>query len=472
MAASAGTFFSHGALPYRDYWWLYGPGGPILSAVVTFVFGPSILVIRLLGLLLIAVQGAVGYRLLRPRAPHPVAALLMIGGLGAYSFVLAVDLSAWSLALTLALAGLTLQQAGHERTAGVFLGFAFLARFDVGVYAVVAALLLPPRRKLMIGFGALAVPVGLFMALTTPLPDLVQQVIWFPLIGTRQFRSVPPPQADGVENVLLFVTLVIVPKLAIAVAAAACLLRRLPRFVLPLVVFAALCQFQSVSRADIYHQAQAAIPGLILLGIMAGPFAVPGGRALPLRARYRRLGAFAGLALTCVLCLILGSFSLLQVERGSMAPSEEGFVAGVRTLLASTTRDEPVFVALTSNRITLLNPMLAYYLADRRAGAWATMDNPGVTNTDAVQQRTVDELRASRTEVIYLDKDWADASEPTNDSAIPGSTILDTYLAATYITVCDYGSARIVATRERALRITCAPVRDERLLDVLGGIGP
>jgi hypothetical protein len=185
-----------------------------------------------------------------------------------------------------------------------------------------------------------------------------------------------------------------------------------------------------------------------------------------------RLGAFAGLALTCVLCLILGSFSLLRVERGSMTPSEAGFIAGVRTLLASTSRDEPVFVALTSNRFTLLNPMLAYYLADRRSGAWAAMDNPGITNTDAVQQRTVDELRATKTEVIYLDHDWADASEPTNDSAIPGSTILDAYIGATYITVCDYGSARIVATPDRALRITCAPLRDERLLDVLARIGP
>ncbi len=436
------------------------------------MFGPSILVIRGLGLLVIAGQGAAGYSLLRPRAPHLVAAILMIGGLAAASFVLGVDLTAWSLALLLALAGLLLRRDGHDRAAGLALGLAFLARFDVGAYAVIGALLLPRRRDLLIGFGALAVPVGVFMALTTPLPDLVQQVIWFPLIGTRQFRYVPPPRADDIVAVFLFLSLVIVPKLAVGAAAVACLLGRLPRSVLPLIVFGALCQFQSVSRADIYHQAQAAIPGLILLGVLAGPFSVPAGGALPARARFARLGAFADLALTCVLCLILGSFSLLRVERGSTTPSEAGLVAGVRTILASTSRDEPVFVALTSNRFTLLNPMLVYYLADRSAGAWATMDNPGVTNTDAVQQRTVDELRSSRTEVLYLDHDLADASEPTNDSAIPGSTILDAYLAATYITVCDYGSARIVATRERALRITCVPIRDERLLDVLGGLGP
>jgi hypothetical protein len=471
LASSAGTFLAHGVLPYRDFWWLYGPAGPILSALATLMFGPSIVVFRLVGLLIIGGQAAVGYVLLRPRAPHLVAAVVMIGAVGAASFVLGVDPTAWSISVLLALLGLLMRREGRDSAAGFVLGFAFLARFDVGGYALIAALLVPRRRDLFLCFGVVVLPAVVFLLLTTPLPDLVQQVIWYPLIGVRQFRAVPPPRADDFASLLPFVALVIVPKVAVAIAAVACLLGRSPRSLVPLILFGALCQLQSVSRADLYHQAQAAVPGLILLGLTLGPAAVPERVRLTPAARYGRLGAFTGLAATCVLLLILGSFALLQAEVGAMPASETGFVAGVRTIRANTTRDEPVFVALTSNRITLINPMLVYYLADRRAGAWATMDNPGVTNTDAVQQRTVDELRASRTEVLYLDEHWADAVESTNESAIPGSTILDTYLAATYITVCDYGSARIVATRERALRITCAPVRDERLLDVLAGTG-
>jgi hypothetical protein len=186
---------------------------------------------------------------------------------------------------------------------------------------------------------------------------------------------------------------------------------------------------------------------------------------------YLRLSQFAGLAATVTLCLIFGAFSILRMETGTLPAPEQALVAGVRTIVANTTHDEPTFVGLTTNRITLLNPMLVYYLADRRAATWATMFNPGVTNTDATQTRMVRELAARRAPLLYLDDTLADSLEATNDSAIPGSTILDTYLASAYVTVCDYGAVRIVATPERAGSVVCAALRDERMIDILPGLG-
>jgi hypothetical protein len=159
------------------------------------------------------------------------------------------------------------------------------------------------------------------------------------------------------------------------------------------------------------------------------------------------------------------------METGTLSAPEEALVAGVRTIVANTTRDEPIFVGLTANRITLLNPMLVYYLADRRAATWAAMFNPGVTNTDATQARMVDDLKARRPALLYLDDTWADSLEMTNESAIPGSTILDAYLASSYVTICDYGAVRIVATPERAGSVVCAAIRDERMIDILPALG-
>jgi hypothetical protein len=472
LSSSAGTFLLHGALPYRDFWWLYGPASPVLAAVATAVTGPSILFLRLLGIVALGVQAAVGYALIRSTAPHVVAAVVSIGATAATTFILGVELTAWTLAVTLALAGLLARQQGHDRLSGVLIGLAFLGRLDIGVYALAAAIVLPRRRQVILAFGVVAVPFAAIALLTTTLPDLIQQLIWFPLIGTRQFRYVPAPKVEDALSLLLFTTLVLIPKLAVLASAAGCLIRR-PRVlsIVPMIVFAALCQLQTVSRGDIYHQADAAFPGLILLGMVAGPSAIRSRTRLPRAVAYLRLSQFAALATTVMLCLIFGSFSILRMETGSLPPGEQALVAGVRTIVANTTRDEPIFVGLTANRITLLNPMLVYYLADRRAAVWATMFNPGVTNTDATQARMVEELKARPASLIYLDDAWAESLEETNDSAIPGSTILDTYLASAYVAVCDFAEVRIVATPERAGSITCAPVRDERMLDILAGIG-
>ena len=117
-----------------------------------------------------------------------------------------------------------------------------------------------------------------------------------------------------------------------------------------------------------------------------------------------------------------------------------------RTLVATsawvqvaTDRDEPIFVGLTSNRFTITNPLIIYYLSDRSPGVRDTMFNPGVTNTDWGQTRMVGDLERTMTPYLVLDRLAADASEPSNDSRIPGSTILDTYMAANYHTVCELG---------------------------------
>jgi hypothetical protein len=472
LSGSAGTFLLHGALPYRDFWWLYGPASPVLAAAATAVAGPSILLLRLLGMIVLGAQAALGYAVVRSAAPHVVAALVAIAAVAVTSFVLGIELTAWSLAVTLALAGLLARREGHDRAAGILLGLAILSRLDVGAYALIGALVVPRRRELLGWFAAVAVPIGAVALLTTPLADLVQELIWFPLIGTRQFRYVPPPRFEDVLSLLLFACLVLIPKLAIVGAAARGIRRRpLAQPVVPMIVFAALCQLQTVSRGDIYHQADAALPGLLLVGLLAGPSAIRSPVQLS-RARVDlRLTQFAGLASTVTLCLIFGAFSVLRMETGPLPMAEQALVAGVRTIVANTTHDDPLFVGLTAHRITLLNPMLVYYLADRRAGTWATMFNPGVTNTDATQTRMVDELKASHPPLLYLDDTLADAVETTNDSAIPGSTILDTYLAAAYVTVCDFGAVRIVATPERATSIACSPLRDERMIDILAGIG-
>jgi hypothetical protein len=474
LAGSAGTFLLHGELPYRDFWWLYGPGAPVVVGALTAILGPSVFLLRLLGLLLVGVQAALGYAFLRDRMPHLAAALIAISAVGMPAFVLGIEISAWSLALTLALAGVLIRSrgSGNALSAGLLIGAAFTVRFDVGAYALLAALAVGDRRRLLIGFTILAIPVVALAIATTPLSDLYVQLIWFPLFGTRLYRSMPLPALDSAVAIEGVIAAVIVPKVAIVLAAARLIQRRAGDApLLVMTIFAGLCQLQTLSRADIFHQAQASLPGYLVLGWIAAGSLTPIRARVPRRQAYRRLGVFAGVAGACAVSLILSALSLPAAQRGPLNPDDRGLVAAIRTVIANTTRDQPVFVGLTEHRITLVNDVLAYYLADRRAGVRVAMFNPGVTNIDATQAEMVASLKASQTPIMLLAYRSAHDSESSNWSSRFGSTILDTYIGQTYSETCRFGAFRILARRDRSMPVRCAEERDdERLVDILGRI--
>lgn len=472
LASSGGTFMLNGALPYRDFWWLYGPLAPPVAGAFGSVFGPSVLLVRLLGLAMHAVQAGAGFALLRPRLPAWVAAALAIGGTNLAAAIGGLEFTAWALALALALTGLALRQADRTTLAGIFIGLAFLARFDVGGYALIAAVATGPRRGLMAGFVAVSAPVALLMLATTPLASLVEQVLWFPLVGQRVFRSVPLPEVSGgVGSLLVFALLVIIPKIALVIAAAQLVRTRFQdRLLVALTIFATLCQLQTLSRADYFHQAQAALPALLTFGVSwAGSFRVdPNGPSAGLRVL--RATRFAVASLVVALTVVLGASGLGRSEPGIMALEDRQLIAAIRTVANSTGADEPIFVGLGGHRHTLLNDMVVYYLADRRAGVRVAMFNPGVTNTDGVQAEMARDLERSGTAVVVTDDRWTDLAERSNESRKPGSVILDEYLASTFSPACRYGPLTILARPARAASITCEPVRDETLMEILPGL--
>jgi hypothetical protein len=467
LVASGGTFISHGQLPYRDFWWLYGPLGPFLMAIASSIAGPTVLLVRLLGLLAIAVAAALAYVIVARRAVLVLALALIVGGSTSAAFVLGCDLTAWSLAIPLVLAAFVLIDRGRIATAGLFLGLAFLARLDVGAYGLLAALAVMPRIRLLAGFAAAALPIAGFEGLTTPLADLIQQVIWFPLFGTRIYRAVPAPGFGDFFDFLLFLTLVLGPKIGIGLAAIAALRRReAPGAIVALILFGALTQLQTVGRADYYHQATAAFIGFAILAMAWTPPRRQDPPA-PGPAHVLNLATFALVTVLALSSMLFGSLSWLRIERGAVSPAEANLVAAIRTVKANTTTTEPIFVGLTSHRFTILNAMLVYYLADRPAGTWGTMFNPGITNTEPAQRRMVDELDRHGTRLLVLDDHNAEAFEITNESATPGSTVLDEYIAASYHVVCRFGTFAVLQRAEDRTEIGCASPVPESIWDVI-----
>ena len=473
LAASSATFMLHGALPYRDFWWLYGPGAPALIGVVTAVVGPSLLVLRVIGLLLVAIQAGIAYVFIRERSPHVLAALIAVGATGLVAFLAGLEVSAWSLAMTLGLAGLVVRSRDPRfgLFAGLLIGAAFASRFDLGVYALLAALVAGTRERFLVGFAIVAVPVVAVAVLTTPAADLVEQLIWYPLVGPRQFRGVPLPEIQSAAILACVIATAVVPKLLILLAAARILMDRdARRPLIAMTVLAALSQLQTFGRADLFHEAQASVPAYLLMGWLARSSSMPIEGALSPQGRLRRILVIGAATSACALAIVVGALSVRLSQPGLLTPNERELMAGIRTIVANTTRDEPIFVGLIDHRITFVNDVLAYYLADRRAGVRVAMFNPGVTNTDVGQAAMVEQLRQSGTGLLLLNGHFAYIYEPTNESAILGSTILDQFIASNYVEACRFGEVRILATVDRAASVACVGEREDRLVDILLGI--
>lgn len=432
ISSSAATFTLHGLVPYRDYWLLYGPLSGWFLAIPTAILGPSVELIRVAGLAVLAVQSATVYRLCRRWVrPFPAVLLAVLASLLVAVFI-GLELTAWPLSMALALAGLALRlESRRPLLAGVLLGFAALARLDVGAYALLAALVLPDRRLLLSGFGICVAPVAIGLLLLVPIPSLVEQLVWYPLVGPRQFRGVPGLEVLMPMSVAVPFTLAlaILPRLTIAMS----FVRGIVwgrRDVLAIAVFAGLCQLQTLGRADLGHLGLAMAPAIVLIAAN-----------LP----KARLTAFLGIAIVAsslFAVVIIGLLTALS------APTQKDLALqrSIAVTRQATDRGTPIFVALASNRYTVGNALLAYYLTDRPPGSRWTMFNPGVTNTDATQTLMVADLEASRTNLLILDASGAEWFEATNDSRIPGSTILDEYLERRFRTWCDFGEY-LVAVR-------------------------
>ena len=184
---------------------------------------------------------------------------------------------------------------------------------------------------------------------------------------------------------------------------------------LPLTLFAGLCQLQTQGRADVEHLAQAATPAILLMAYWYrhAPMGLP---------------RFAVLVSVAIPCLLVGALGLRLVSQAGVPTEDADIVAASAWIHAATDHDEPIYVGLTSHRYTVMNPLLVYYLADRRAAVRDAMFNPGVTNTSWGQARMIDDLTRSGAAYLILDREMADLRELTSDSQLAGSTTLDEYI--------------------------------------------
>jgi len=208
-----------GQVPNRDFLHLYGPGSLWVLAAVYAVFGVSLEVQRVVGLLQHLLIGLGVARLLRPWGPvvsaggGAIAVLIIItpSGLSAMAWVGGVGLATWAVAM--AVEGLEADPGSRIRdrrlvAAGLLIGAALLYRLDLvlalGLPALVVLVALDPRGRirLLVATAVGCSPYLIHLAVAGP-GDAIRGLLIEPVFELRGGRHLPlPPSTDRYDGFL------------------------------------------------------------------------------------------------------------------------------------------------------------------------------------------------------------------------------------------------------------------------------
>lgn len=484
----AAARIADGQVPYRDFWWFYPPGQPYLLGGLWEVFGPSLLVWRIVRVLADATVALLAYLLARRAAPAPLAlaawlasALAMATPSGPHPF---------PIALALCLGALLLFER-RPALAGVLAGVCAAWRIEFAAYlalGVAIAWLAAPRADRWGAIGrfagaAAAAAVLLFapVVVTAGIADSWDLLVRYPVQDFQDYQSLPFPLdysgplntsslggfiGDTLEPLLLFyLPAALVAGLAGALVALALRFDRGRDW--PTIAAAVLAVGMAhylIVRPDEFHTA----PLAVLVAVLAA-WALAGTRLRRPAPRGAAPIAAAGASL-----LAAGALAYALVEGGDRrvlalsAPTAAlgGPVAdGVRVAAAErddlrravaaaqarTRPGQPIYVTTQRNDLVTAGAPLFYVLAGRPNPTRYDIAAPGVVTSAPVQREIVGDLERTRTPVVVR---WADpvtaAPEPNRAGRSSGVRILDAYLARAYREAARYGDWVVLERRDAA----------------------
>ncbi|HEX8119870.1 MAG TPA: hypothetical protein VF549_01260 [Solirubrobacteraceae bacterium] len=392
-----------GQWPYRDFWWNYGPGQPLLLAP----FGGSLVAWRVVRLVLNVIVAWLAYRLTRQAVlVDPRYSRVRQDGLSAAAGLTVALAMAWPAtpgpnpaALALGLAAILIAQK-RPVAGGALAGIATLFRPEIGIAAAIGA----GRKALAVACGV-AVVVWLPFFLVAP-GDLLDQTVGF--LGIQDLQRLPfPLDADTTDpNKLLEFYAPLILVAATAVAA----LTKPPLALIPLTLTSLL---YLLGRTDEFHL----IPLAAVLPIVL--------------VQAQRVRALA-LAIVALIALH-GADRIATLDRSEPAwgdhEAEVIRAIGDRTLFVAPPRFD---------RVTAGDPLL-YVLAGKDNPTRYDVMQPGVVTTREVQEEIRDDLERAKPQVLVRWLDPRTAPEDNGSGRSSGVTLLDDYLRSTYRRMARFG---------------------------------
>ena len=457
LMLAAAQRIAHGQWPYRDFWWNYGPGQPLLLAGFVKLLGPSLLWWRLLRVAVDATVALLVWALVRREAgdgPWALGAWLAAAGAMAWPTGPGPNPVALGFAL-----GALLALPRRPGLAGALCGGAILWRPEIGLPALLAALMVAESGEARRRVAAIGLGLGVLLWLPFAIAgrgDVIHDTLGFLGDQSRQRLPFPWQYHGGFDpNKLLEFYLPLVLVIGCLLLVVWAWLRRPPAAGLALAPLILAGVLYLLGRTDEFHL----IPlSVVLAAALAGAAAAEG--------RHGRAGGPLQVALGGVLVLI----ALHGLERrvgqvrhpGPLARIHVGIADGVRTdpanaraiertvafVRARVAAGQPIYVANPRHDLVRVGDPLLYVLADRRNPTRYDVMQPGVVTTAKVQREIVGDLTRTRPHVIIR---WlaatASAPEPNAAGRSSGVRILDRWIAANYAQAARFGDYGLLVPR-------------------------
>jgi hypothetical protein len=486
LMLQAAARIAHGEVPYRDFWWFYPPGQPLLLAGLWKVLGPSLLEWRVLRVLCDAAVSVLAWRLALRGGVSPRAALA-VWLATALAMAYPSGPHPYPPTLVLCLAALL---AFEERpvVAGVLAGLAAYWRLEFAGYLVLGILLAcavsrAPRTAGRFA-GAAAVTAVVAYAPIVALAGIGRSwdlLVKYPLTEFSAYQSLPFPLhydgplntgsiggflSDSAENLLLFyLPLVLVVGLAVGLLGLARTWSRDSAWRLAVGVFGIGMAHYLITRPDVFHTAPLAVVAAVLVGWAVSGRAAPSVRgpagARTIAARSGPVVALLGVAVLAYAVVEGADRRWLELRRdyvplhlpvadGVRVPARDraDIERAVAALQARVPRGSPTYVAtLRSDLVTSGYPLL-YVLADRPNATRYDIQAPGVVTSLPVQREIVADIERARPAAVVRDIAAITAArEPNKAGRSSGVRFLDRYLATAYRPVARYGRFVVLARR-------------------------
>ena len=505
-----------GDVPYRDFWTLYGPGGFYSLAGLFEVFGETAWVGRVFDAAAKTAIVAFSYFLVLyfgRRSLALIGATLTLGLMMYLKSYGAPIFSALAAALAAVLALSRLATTGSWQaaaTAGVATGVTLLIRHDVGLYTLVAEVMVMWRlghgdgtsvgtersRRIWLAFAsALAIivtPAVVLLLVAVPVGDLYRDLIDIAIFIYPQNRSLPfPPVDEALREALerrsmgsLAALLVYVPILAVVIAAAGewwrwndrrravSRVRGVPgvpggasELVFQmLILLSALYFLKGLVRVSPLHMGPSLVTSIVLLSASAA------------RARSRlvrkTLSGIAALALALVILKPLigagGSRNAASIVSGrwlidaadlcsrralprlrcmTLDPSQ---LIVAEWLLSHGSRGHLIYVGPGRHDKIFANDLAIYFAAESTPATKWHDSHPGVQTTLDVQRFMIGELRSKPVKYVVLDRVWDDLIEPNASARSSGVTVFDDFVRSHFAPVFASGTLTVLAPNDSA----------------------
>ena len=487
LMLAAASRIADGQVPYSDFWWFYPPGQPYLLAGLWELFGPSLLVWRLVRVLCdagvavlayaLALRGGASTRL--ALASWLTATLAMAYPTGPHPF---------PLTLVLALAALLLFER-RPLVAGALAGMAAAWRIEFAAYLVLGIVLaycvkgegfLRQAGSFLGAAAAAALLLYAPVVAAAGLGDSWDLLVRYPIEDFGEYQSLPFPFdydgplntgsiggffSDSAENLLLFyLPLALVLGLAGSLLALGLRFRRERWAQVASAVFAIGMAHYLITRPDVFHTA----PLAVMVAVLAAWAITDWRETEPRAARERsplRVAALAGAVLSvgALAYAIIEGLDRRWLElRTDYAELRLPVADGVRVRTAERAALEravrhvrgrvpegrPIYVGTRRSDLVSSGYPLFYVLAGRPNPTRYDIQAPGVVTSAPVQREIVRDLESTRTQLVVR---WTDplsaVREPNRGGEPTGITLLDDYLRREYLQEARYGDFVILERR-------------------------